>query len=82
MTEVDVRHLICDKFLGGDRDWPLDSDASLLDDGICDSLGIVQIVVELERLLPGLRISDQDVTWQNFGSINAILAFLEQKHAE
>jgi acyl carrier protein len=79
MDERELREIICDKFLGGDRDFPVDADTRLLEEGICDSLGLVQIVSELEGRVPALRIPDQDVTRENFGSIAAILEYVERK---
>jgi len=76
MTEADLKILIADLFLKGDRKYPLALDTDLLEEGICDSLGLVTLVSELERRRPGLRILDQDVTREHFGSIGSILAFL------
>lgn len=81
MDERELREIICDKFLGGDTEFPIDADTRLLEEGICDSLGLVQIVAELEARLPSLRIPDQDVTRENFGSIAAILDYVERKRA-
>ena len=60
MDETSLKQLICDKFLDGDRDYPLESDTRLVDEGICDSLGLVQLAGAIEKRLPGLRIQDQD----------------------
>ena len=81
MNETDIRNFICDKFLGGDREFPFERDTQLLDEGICDSLGMVQIVVEFEHRFPGLKITDQEVTRENFGSISAMLDFLGRKQS-
>ncbi|HVF44240.1 MAG TPA: acyl carrier protein [Pyrinomonadaceae bacterium] len=81
MDEKELREIICDKFLGGDRDFPLGADTRLLEEGICDSLGLVQIVSELEGRIPSLRIPDQDVTRENFGSIAAILDYVSRRRA-
>ena len=76
VTESDLKFLVADLFLKGDRAYPLAADTDLLEEGICDSLGLVTLVTELERRHPGLRILDQDVTRANFGSIGAILNYL------
>jgi acyl carrier protein len=81
MNESELREIICDKFLGGDRDFPIDAETRLLEEGICDSLGLVQIVSELEGRVPALRIPDQDVTRENFGSIAAILEYIGRRRA-
>lgn len=79
MNETDIRHLICKRFLGGDLDFPIKADTRLLEEGICDSLGLVQIVSELEGRYPALRIPDQDVTRENFGSISAIMRYIGER---
>jgi acyl carrier protein len=81
VDEREVREIICDKFLGGDAGFPIEADTKLLEEGICDSLGLVQIVSEIESRRPGLRIPDQDVTRENFGSIAAILDYVARREA-
>jgi acyl carrier protein len=81
VDEIELKGIICDKFLGGDRGFPIDADTRLLEEGICDSLGLVQIVSELEGRVPSLRIPDQDVTRENFGSIAAILDYVSRRRA-
>jgi acyl carrier protein len=81
MNEKDLKQLICDKFLDGDQDIPIDRNTKLLDEGICDSLGLVQLVVEMEKRFPEIGISDQEITRENFDSIGAMLDFLARKRA-
>ena len=79
MNEEQLKELICEKFLGGDQSFPIDLNTKLLDDGICDSLGLVQLAVEIEGRCSGLRIPDQDITRENFGSMAEMLRYLGQK---
>jgi acyl carrier protein len=79
MDEQEVREIICHKFLDGDMEFPIGVDTRLLEEGICDSLGLVQIVAEIESRYPALRIPDQEVTRENFGSIAAILSYVARK---
>lgn len=79
MDEKALKDLICQRFLDGDTDFPLDADTRLLDEGICDSLGLVQLAGAIEKRLPGLKIQDQDITKENFGSIAAIRAYLARR---
>jgi len=81
VDERELREIICDKFLGGDTSFPVDADTKLLEEGICDSLRLVQIVSEVEGRVPSLRIPDQDVTRENFGSIAAILDYVNRRRA-
>jgi len=79
MDASTVHALICELFLGGHTDAGLRFDTPLLAAGICDSLGLVQIASELERRCPGLRILDQEITRENFGSVAQIAGFLRSK---
>jgi acyl carrier protein len=76
MTDDEIKRLICDLFLDGDVDFPLTPDMQLLEEGICDSLGLLRLGLEVEKRNPGLKVRDQDVTRDNFGSITAIRSFL------
>ena len=53
-------------------------DVPLLESGIVDSVGILEIVAFLEREF-AIQISDDDLQPENFGSIAGIAAFVEQK---
>ena len=81
MDEREVREIICDRFLGGDTEFPIAADTRLLEEGICDSLGLVQLASEIESRHPSLRVPDQEITRENFGSIAAILGYLARKQA-
>jgi acyl carrier protein len=80
MTEAEIKTIICNLFLGGE-DAGLEPDSNLLEDGICDSLGLVQIVAEVEKRVPGIKIRDVEVTHDSFGSIQRIAAFVAKKRA-
>jgi len=81
VDEREVREIICDRFLGGDTEFPIAADTKLLEEGICDSLGLVQLASEIESRNPSLRVPDQEITRENFGSIAAILGYLARKQA-
>ena len=81
MTEQELKAIICNRFLQGDLQFPIDLDTRLLDEGICDSLGLVQLVGEIEKRYPGLIIEDQEITRDNFGSMAAIIRLVEKKRS-
>jgi len=55
---------------------PLDS--SLIDEGIIDSFGLVEIASFLERLF-SIKIQEEDMVRENFGSVNKLIAFVQGK---
>ena len=81
MNEQKLKKIVCKKFLDGDMDFPLGLDTNLLEEGICDSLGLVQLAKKIEEHVPGIKIRDQEIIRENFGSMRAILKFIEKKTA-
>ncbi len=73
-----AREVVVELFLGGDSSFPLEPDMDLVEAGICDSMGLVQLAAALEGRFPGLEIQDQDVTRENMGSLSAIAAFIRR----
>ncbi|MDQ6830548.1 MAG: acyl carrier protein [Gemmatimonadota bacterium] len=74
-----LRDLIVKKFLGGNASFPLAPDTELLQQGICDSLGLLELALDIEARYPGVRIDDQDITPTTFGSIRRIGAYLRSR---
>jgi acyl carrier protein len=62
------------------RQTTLSEDTPLLEAGIVDSLGMLEIVVFIDQELR-MELGDGDLTPENFGSINNIARFLERKAA-
>ena len=58
-----------------------DGDDSLLEEGIIDSLGLLDVVTFIETEF-GISVDDADVTLDNFGSVNTIASYVESKKAE
>jgi acyl carrier protein len=59
----------------------LGSDVALLDQGILDSTGVLEIANFLETDL-GITVADEDLVPENFGSIARLVAYIERKHRE
>jgi acyl carrier protein len=76
--ESDVRRFISDNFpLGGGGD-ELDSGTSLLEAGVIDSVGVLELIEHLEATY-GLQIPDADVLPENLDSIGAIARYVSQR---
>ena len=54
---------------------------SLLDSGIIDSLGTLEVVQFLEDEF-GIEVTDEEMVADHFESINAIARFVESKHPQ
>ena len=52
--------------------------APLLNNGLIDSLGILEVVAFLEKEF-GINITDEDLLPENFGSVQNLSNFVQQK---
>jgi len=53
-------------------------DTLLFDEGIFDSMGLINLISFLEDDLK-IKVADSELDAENFGSINAIVSFIERK---
>ncbi len=74
-----VRQFILEHFPSARRRPLADGDA-LLQSGIIDSLGVLDVVTFLEEEFK-VTVDDEDLTPENFQSIGQIAAFVEKKKA-
>lgn len=59
----------------------VDDEASLLGQGIIDSTGVLEMVVFVEDAF-GIAVADEEVVPENFDSIAALAAYVEDKRGE
>ncbi len=69
-----------ESFLYLKPDLELSSGDNLLELGVIDSLGFVELVEEVQSRY-GVTVTDVEITEENFGSIDAIVGFVERKQA-
>lgn len=74
-----VRTFICTNFYVADANELLD-DASLLDEGVIDSTGVIEVIHFLETEF-GIVIEDQEIVPSNLDSIQRIATFIMRKLA-
>ena len=72
-----ITHFIFEKFPAA-RKRQLGENTSLLESGIVDSIGILEIVAFIEQTF-AVTVSDDDLVPENFGSISGMAAFVEGK---
>ena len=73
----EIRHFIADRFLFGD-DKKLGDNDSLLEAGIIDSTGILELISHLEERY-GIKVNDDELVPENLDTIAGIAAFLAKK---
>lgn len=69
-----------EKNLIGDDKTTVNDATQLIEEGIVDSMGLMQIVAFIEERT-GLRVSDDDVTPDNFETVAAIGALVDRLQA-
>jgi acyl carrier protein len=74
-----IRSFIAEKFPAA-RKRALSDEAPLLESGIIDSLGVLDVVGFLEETFE-IKIEDDELTPDNFGSIHLLGSFVEQKRS-
>ena len=79
--EADVRGFVTDNFLFGRKNVSLDGDDSLLEQGLIDSTGVLELVSFIENKFE-IKVEDDDLVPDNLDSINRLIAFIEAKLEE
>lgn len=76
----DLRAFVEDNFLYLRPDLELHDGDDLLARGILDSLGFVELVEEVQQRY-GVTVADEEITEENFGSIEAMAGFVAARRA-
>lgn len=76
-TSNRIKHFILKKFPLARKRGIKESDL-LLDSGILDSLGVLELVHFVEEEF-GVQVSDQELVAENFHSIDRFVSFLQSK---
>ena len=77
MSKHTIRAFIVDNFLYGDADG-LKDDTSLLEEGIIDSTGILELVDFIESRF-GISMRDDEMVPENIDSIENVASYLHHK---
>ena len=82
-TAIDqqIRTFIDDNFLFGAGSDDLSDDASLVENGVIDSTGVMELVTFLEGSFE-VKIADDELVPRNLDSINNLVRFVETKLAQ
>ena len=73
-----LRTFVTDNFLFGQDEGDLLADDSLIEKGIIDSTGVLQLIAFLEQEFK-LQVEDHEVIPQNLDSLSRLVAFVERK---
>ena len=73
-----IRDYIAKNLLFSDSGFNYDDDASFLDEGIVDSLGIIELVTFVEKQF-GVSVADHELIPDNFDSVRKLDAYIRLK---
>jgi len=73
-----VRRFVTDNYLYRFPDVTLTDDLNLLEAGVIDSLGVIELVGEVEGHF-AVAVRDIDVTEENFGSVTGVVDFVTRQ---
>jgi acyl carrier protein len=74
----EIRSFIVENFLFGDTTVPLGEDDSLLQKGLIDSTGILEVVSFIEEKF-GIAVEEDELVPDNLDSIGAIAKYVMRK---
>jgi acyl carrier protein len=74
----EVKGFILDNYLYGYEEEELDNDVSILDMGVIDSTGIIELVLFIEEGYH-FEVSDHEIIPENLDSINRISKYIFSK---
>lgn len=76
--KAELRQFIIDSFAFGLEGTPLSDEDSLLETGLIDSTGVLELVAFLEERFK-ISVEDKEVIPENLDSINKLSRYLERK---
>lgn len=73
-----IREFIARNFLFSDKGFHYSDEASFLEEGIIDSLGIIELVAFVEKTF-GISVADSELLPINFDSVSKLSSFVTSK---
>ncbi len=72
------KEYIVGNFMSSGGEKSLKDDASLLEEGIMDSTGVLDLVMFIEETF-GIAVKDEELIPENLDSVDKLVAFVERK---
>jgi acyl carrier protein len=73
-----IRQYILENFMYSDDSGDLTGDLSLIDSGIMDSTGVLELVGFIEESFE-IQVDDTELVPENFDSVDKITAYIQRK---
>lgn len=78
--ETQIKDYIARNLLFSDNGFPYGDEVSFLEEGIVDSIGVMELVAFVEENF-SVKVDDLDVTPENFDSVSRMAAYIRRKSA-
>jgi acyl carrier protein len=78
--EKHIRKYVTENLLYVDEDFKYDNDTSFINEGLIDSMGVMELVTFVQSEFD-ITVEQQEVTPDNFDSVNKLVAFIRRKQA-
>jgi acyl carrier protein len=76
-----IRGYIAETILFSGKTYPYPDSASFLDEGIVDSMNVLELVTFVEKQF-GIKVDDTDIVPDNFDSVSGIAAYVGKKQSK
>ncbi len=76
--EAQVRKYVAQNLLFSDNGFEYEDNDSFLQEGIVDSVGVLELVLFVEETF-GVNVDDQEITPDNFDSVNKLARYIRSK---
>lgn len=76
--EVNIKNFIAQNLLFSDNGYTYSDDDSFLEEGIVDSIGVLELVAFVEDQF-GITVDDMEVTPDNFDSVTKLSGYVRRK---
>ena len=73
-----IHEYIAENFLFSNNGYPYADDVSFLNEGIVDSMNVLELVMFVEKEF-SIQIEDEDIVPDNFDSVSRLAAFVRRK---
>ena len=76
-----IRKYIAETFLFSDNGFNMSDDVSFLDEGIIDSMGVLELIMFTEETF-NISVDDDEIKPENFDSVNKLYDYIQRKTSE
>ena len=80
IPEEKIRKFIAENFLFSNNGYPYADDVSFLENGVVDSMNVMELVLLLEEKW-GIKVEDTEIVPDNFDSVSRLAEFVRSKQS-